>query len=259
MMNIGYDGFNSYVANNFYNKYKNKYKIYTFKSDINNIDKLKAFINKKKISVFIRVGALSRSKCDSYPKKCLSINYTANKRLVDFLKKKKIKLIFLSSSHVYSYSIKKINEKSKINPTNRYAKYKLKSENYIKKNLNNYLIIRIFNIYGKGQPKGYFISDIKEKIKNKQCISINNSYRDFIHVNEVSRFLAFSIFNDLKGVFNLGSGKSYHLADIIKMISSKMKIKFNLLINKKKDKLISDNTLIEKIGFKVKNEKNFSF
>lgn len=168
-------------------------------------------------------------------------------------------MIFLSSSHVYSYSIKKINEKSKINPTNRYAKYKLKSENYIKKNLNNYLIIRIFNIYGKGQPKGYFISDIKEKIKNKQCISINNSYRDFIHVNEVSRFLAFSIFNDLKGIFNLGSGKSYHLADIIKMISIKMKIKFNLLINKKKDKLISDNTLIEKSGFKVKNEKNFSF
>jgi len=170
-----------------------------------------------------------------------------------------VPVFFLSSSHVYSHSIKKINEKSKINPTNRYAKYKHKSENYIKKNLNNYLIIRIFNIYGKGQPKGYFISDIKEKIKNKQCISINNSYRDFIHVNEVSRFLAFSIFNDLKGIFNLGSGKSYHLADIIKMISSKMKIKFNLLINKKKDKLISDNTLIEKSGFKVKNEKNFSF
>ena len=43
------------------------------------------------------------------------------------------------------------------------------------------------------------------------------------------------------------------------MISIKMKIKFNLLINKKNDKLISDNTLIEKSGFKVKNEKNFSF
>ena len=259
MINVGYDGFNSYVAKNFYNKYKSKYKIYKFKSDINNINKLKAFINKKKISLFIRVGALSRSKCDSYPKKCLSINYNANKRLVDFLKKNKIKLIFLSSSHVYSHSIKKINEKSKINPTNRYAKYKLKSENYIKKHLNNYLIIRIFNIYGKQQPKGYFISDIKEKIKNKQSISINNSYRDFIHVDEVSRFLAFSIFKDLKGIFNLGSGKSYHLADIIKIISIKMKIKFNLLINKKKDKLISDNTLIEKSGFKVKNEKNFSF
>ena len=258
-MIIGIDGFNSYVAKNFYNKNKSKYKIYKFKSDINNINKLKDFINKKKINLFIRIAGLSRTKCDIYPKKCLSINYKANQQLVDFLKEKKIKLIFLSSSHVYSHSIKKINEKSKINPTNRYAKYKLKSENYIKKHLNNYLIIRIFNIYGKQQPKGYFISDIKEKIKNKQSISINNSYRDFIHVDEVSRFLAFSIFKDLKGIFNLGSGKSYHLADIIKIISIKMKIKFNLLINKKKDKLISDNTLIEKSGFKVKNEKNFSF
>ena len=259
MVIIGIDGFNSYVAKNFYNKNKSKYKIYKFKSDINNINKLKDFISKKKINLFIRIAGLSRTKCDAYPKKCLSINYKANQQLVDLLKEKKIKLIFLSSSHVYSQSIKKINEKSKINPTNRYAKYKLKSENYIKKHLNNYLIIRIFNIYGKGQPKGYFMSDIKEKIKNKQSISINNSYRDFIHVDEVSRFLDFSIFRNLKGIINLGSGKSYHLANIIKIISMKMKIKFNLLINKKKDKLISDNTLIEKSGFKVKNEKNFSF
>ena len=93
-MKIGYDGFNSYVAKNFYNRYKSKYKIYKFKSDINNINKLKTFINKKKISIFIRVGALSRSKCDSYPKKCLTINYNANKRLVDFLKKKKNKIDF---------------------------------------------------------------------------------------------------------------------------------------------------------------------
>ena len=259
MLIIGIDGFNSYVAKNFYNKYKRKYKIYKFKSDINNINKLKDFINKKKISIFIRVAGLSRTKCDTYPKKCLSTNYNANKYLVDFLKKKKIKLIFLSSSHIYSSSIKKINEKSKINPNNRYAKYKLKSENYINKHLNNYLIIRVFNIYGKQQPKGYFISDIKEKIKNKQSISINNSYRDFIHIDEVSRFLDFSIFKDLNGIFNLGSGKSYKLANIIKIISIKMKIKFNLLINKKNDKLICDNTLVQKSGFKVKNEKNFSF
>jgi hypothetical protein len=48
MMIIGIDGFNSYLAKNFYDKYKNKYKIYKFKSDINNIDKLKIFIIKKK-------------------------------------------------------------------------------------------------------------------------------------------------------------------------------------------------------------------
>ena len=258
MQNIGIDGFNSYVAKNFYNKYKNKYKIHKFKSDINNFDKLKSFIIKKKISVFIRFAGMSRFKCDLNPQKCTSSNYGANKLLVDFLKETKIKLIFISSSHVYANSNKKISEKSKIDPNNRYAKYKLKSENYIKKYLNNYLIIRVFNIYGKYQPKGYFISDIKEKIRNKKNISINNSQRDFIHVDEVSRFLSFSISKNLEGIFNLESGKSYKLANIIMMISNKMKIKCNLLIKKKSDKLVSDNTLIKKNGFKVKNEKNFS-
>ena len=84
---------------------------------------------------------MSRLKCDLNPQKCTSSNYGANKLLVDFLKETKIKLIFISSSHVYANSNKKICEKSKINPNNRYAKYKLKSENYIKKYLNNYLII----------------------------------------------------------------------------------------------------------------------
>jgi len=259
MLKIGIDGFNSYVAKNFYNKYKNKYKIYKFKSDINNIDELKNFINKKKISIFIRFAGMSRFKCDLQPNKCQSSNYVSNKFLVDFLKKKKTKLIFISSSHVYANSNKKINENSKINPISRYAKFKLKSENYINKHLNNYLVIRVFNIYGKCQPKGYFISDIKEKIKNKKNIFINNSQRDFIHVDEVSRFLSFSIIRNLEGTFNLGSGKSYKLANIIMMISNKMKIKCKLLINKKVDKLVSDNTLVKKYGFKVKNEKNFSF
>ena len=42
------DGFNSYLAKNFYNKYKKKYKIIKFKSDINNTNELKKFILKKK-------------------------------------------------------------------------------------------------------------------------------------------------------------------------------------------------------------------
>ena len=58
------DGYNSYVGQNFYNTYKKKYKILKFKSDINNINKLENYINKNKISVFIRFAGLSRSSCE---------------------------------------------------------------------------------------------------------------------------------------------------------------------------------------------------
>ena len=76
------DGFNSYLGKNFYNKYKKKYKIVRFKSDINNIKELENFISKKKISVFIRFAGLSRSNCEKNQKKCFRTNYEANRKRI---------------------------------------------------------------------------------------------------------------------------------------------------------------------------------
>ena len=78
------DGFNSYLAKNFYNKYKKKYKIIKFKSDINNISELINFILKKKVTIYIRFAGLSRSNCEINPKGCYSTNYIANQKLVLF-------------------------------------------------------------------------------------------------------------------------------------------------------------------------------
>ena len=258
MKTVCIDGFNSYLGQNFYNKYKKKYKIIKFKSDINNIKELENFINKKKISVFIRFAGLSRSNCEKNQKKCYRTNYEANKKFVNYLKNKKIKFIFLSTSHVYKSSNKKIDENFEKKPSNIYGKYKLKSENYIRKHLKDFLILRVFNIYGPNQPKGYFFSDMQEKIKNKQKIFINNSFRDFIHVDEVSRFLNFSIKKDLKGILNLGSGKSFSLQKIAKIISKKLNIPCKITRLNKIDKIVSSNSLIRKIGYKIKNEKNFN-
>ena len=131
METIGIDGYNSYIAKKFKSKYRKKHKIYIFKEDINNIQKIKQFINKKKISTYIRCGGLSRSKCENNKIGCKKTNYNANKKLINFLKtKKKIKVIFLSTSHIYKYSKKKIKETSLKKPTNLYGKLKLKSENY---------------------------------------------------------------------------------------------------------------------------------
>ena len=43
--------------------------------------------------------------------------------------------------------------------------------------------------------------DIKEKIKNKQSISINNSYRDFIHVDDVCKIFSLFYFQRFEGNF----------------------------------------------------------
>ena len=57
---------------------------------------------------------------------------------------------------------------------------------------------------------------------------------------------------------NLGSGKSIELKKLVKIIADKLKMSYNLSVNKKKDKLVSNNSLLYKTGFKLKNEKNFN-
>ena len=256
---IGIDGYNSFLGNNFISKYEKSLKIFKFNGDINNIKDIKKFINKKKINIFIRIASLSRSSCEENKIKCYKTNYLANKRLVDYLIKKKIKLIFLSTSHVYKTSNKKLNEKSQTNPQDKYSFYKLKTENYIKNKLHNYLIIRSFNIYGKNQKSGFFIPDIRNKILNSENIIINNSVRDFIKVDDVSRFIKFTIKKNINGIYNLGTGKSISLKELILSISKKLNKKIKLTVNKKKDKLVNDKQSLKKIGFKLKYEKNFNF
>tara|TARA_B100000787_G_scaffold169466_1_gene160726 strand:+ start:407 stop:1189 length:783 start_codon:yes stop_codon:yes gene_type:complete len=253
------DGYNSYLAKNFYNKYKKKYKIFIFKSDINNIKNLKTFIDKKKISIYIRFAALSRSKCENNLIQCYSTNFTANKKLVNLLKFKKIKLLFMSSSHVYSYSNIRISEKSDIKPHNNYGKFKLKTENYIKKNIDDYLIMRIFNIYGKNQPPSFFIPDMISKIKNNEEITINKSIRDFIHVDEVSKIINFSIKKKILGMINVGSGRGLTLKYIVKKIGKYIGIKPRLTENNFSDKIVANISLLNSYGYKQnKNAKYFN-
>ena len=252
------DGFNSYLAKNFYNTYKKKYKILRFKSDINNINDLKTFIDKKKISIYIRFAALSRSKCENNLDQCYSTNFTANKKLVNLLKFKKTKLLFMSSSHVYSYSNKRINEKSDVKPHNNYGKFKLKSENYIKKNLDDYLIMRIFNIYGKNQPSSFFIPDMISKITNNENITINKSIRDFIHVDEVSKIINFTIKKKIFGTINVGSGRGVTLKYIVKNIGKNINIKPRLTENNYSNKIVANISLLKSYGYKQnKNAKYF--
>ena len=75
------------------------------------------------------------------------------------------------------------------------------------------------------------------KLKNNQSITINNSIRDYIHVNEVSKIIYFIIKKNIKETINLGSGLEYKLESIVKNLIKKNKIKkYNVNVKVKKIK-----------------------
>ena len=264
MKHILISGYNSFIGNYFHKKYKKKYKITCYKEDINNISKFKLFTKKKKIDFFIHFAGLSRQQCDIDKKLCIKTNFLSIKNLIKHFNTLKFKpnFIFMSSSHVYKNSINKIKEEHRKKPESLYGKLKLDSENYLKKNYKKYCILRLFNIYGKNQPENFFIPDINKKIKLRKMIRLNQSMRDFIHVNDVAKILNFIIKNDVNDTINIGSGYGRLLSSIVKMISSQNKIKPLIKITSKNGKLIANISKLRSIGYKYKidkiNEKNFN-
>ena len=99
------------------------------------------------------------------------------------------------------------------------------------------------------------------KIKNNKKIIINNSIRDFIHVNEVSKIINFIINKNIKKTINVGSGLEYKLESIIKNLIIKKKIKkYDLTIKNKKDKIVANISLLRKLGYKsIHNDKYINF
>ena len=121
--------------------------------------------------------------------------------------KKKVTLIFVSTSLVYGYSKKTKNEKSKTNPLKSYEKIKLKMEKkYIKSN-KNYLILRFCNIYGGGDKRGIIGLILRAIRKNKNFYFDNiNTYKNFIHINDVVNIIDGLIEKNIKNkILNIGN------------------------------------------------------
>jgi nucleoside-diphosphate-sugar epimerase len=177
--------------------------------------------------------------CNLNPTKCYDLNVKSTQKMLEIARKKDSNFIFLSSSHVYANPIKQpILENSICTPSTHYASSKRMSEilceTYAKTYGLNIQIVRLFSVYGPRSPKSNLIFNIINQIINNSKIILGNTYpkRDFIFVSDVITGLIKILNSKKKGfqVYNLGSGKSISVEDVVKNC---------LIISNKKLKIIS--------------------
>jgi nucleoside-diphosphate-sugar epimerase len=148
-------------------------------------------------------------------------------------------LIYSSSAAVYSYlNKKKIKDIKKKN----YALSKLICENLItdfsKNKKINYVIARIFNMYGCGDNFS-IISKIIKSYKTNHILNIANkgtSIRDFVHVGNVAKTYKSLQNSNFSGVIDVGIGQGYKISDIINKLG---RINFKIKNFKIKEEEIS--------------------
>ena len=126
------------LGNYFYNKYKKKYTIIKYPYRIEKFDKFKNWLKKNRsFDYFIHFAAITKNESKKYKNILNLVNVKSPITILNILKKQKIinlkYFLFISSSHVYGYSKKKIKESKKRVPRNIYGKTKKKVEDYILK------------------------------------------------------------------------------------------------------------------------------
>tara|TARA_A100001011_G_C14296893_1_gene838852 strand:+ start:675 stop:1487 length:813 start_codon:yes stop_codon:yes gene_type:complete len=159
----------------------------------------------------------------------------------------KNKLIYFSSGSVYGdKSITPYDEDSKVFCNDPYSKLKLINEKTVLK--NGGMVLRLSNVIGKGMHKKNVLGHIKKFIDNKnQDLTILNttSIRDYIHVNDVSKFIELVILSGRtkNTIYNVGSGFGTSVHEIINTLNTKFDHKFEKIIETKKIDDLSCNIL----------------
>ncbi len=189
---------------------------------IENNDFFETIKNPKSIDILYHLAAITFVPLSwEKPAEFIKVNVLGTTNVLEFCRVNDIKLIFVSS---YAYGIPQylpIDENHPVLSVNPYALSKNMGEklcDFYGKNYDlKYNIIRPFNIFGSLKNKKMLIPEIIEQITLEKTIKVKDlePKRDYVFINDVLDFLVYSKSKFTNDIYNLGSGVSYSVEEII--------------------------------------------
>ena len=235
----------------------------------------------KKIDVVIHLAALiSIPYSYSSPKSFIKVNIEGTHNVLEASRKNNVKkIIHTSTSEVYgSAQYSPIDERHPLNPQSPYAASKVSADcialSYYKSFGLPVTILRPFNTFGPRQSSRAVIpAIISQLILNNEKLKVGNidTKRDFTYVSDtVSGYIsAIETKKNIYGeVFNLGTGKTFKIKDVISEVCKILQIKPKLIRDRKRFRptksevklLLSNNKKARKIlGWKPKYTNKIGF
>jgi len=233
---VGVDNESSLAHDQFYYNPKASY-VLKKEADISTEKPWKALANHKFDYVF-HMGAECRiQQCIENPALCISTNVLGTVKTLEYAASTGAKrLVFSSTSSIYSgcdYATDENEEPICINP---YASTKLSGEVFCKQySMTTELdtvVLRYFNVYGERQPiRGSYapvIGVFQRQLAEKTAFTIvgdGEQRRDFVNVKDVCRANVLAATNEEytqrynAEVFNIGTGVNYSVNQVANMVS----------------------------------------
>lgn len=161
----------------------------------------------------------------SNPSAFIKCNLMGTIFALDYCKRNKARLVFISSYLYGNPEVLPIPETAPLTASNPYGFSKKLAEEacqfYSDKFDVNIVILRPFNVYGPGQPLDFLIPSIIQQVIIGGDVRVKDiePKRDYVYVSDLVQAILKAI--HWKGkfhIFNIGSGVSYSVENLIQMI-----------------------------------------
>lgn len=149
------------------------------------------------------------------------------------------RILYFSSQEIYGHGTPPFSEKDSLKPPSVYSVTKVTGEYLCKLYKDLYAlpftIFRMANVYGPNQnPARLIPTAISNALKNTDIrIASGSNKRDYIFINDVLEVIHLSLHtnNAANDTFNIGSGASHSVTDVVDIVVKLTKSASHVLIN----------------------------
>ena len=180
------------------------------------------------IDAVIHLAAMaSPNECLSNPAMAYGVNVHGTSNVLDMaVRSGAKKVVFSSSAHVYDIPPRFMptDETHPLRLNNVYTTTKILGEQLCQLYWENhgllYTTLRLFNTYGVGQARGFFIPDMIAKAKRGAfTLGSANVTKDWVYIDDVAEAFVRAVETPFVGPINIGTGKQTDLGFIATRIA----------------------------------------
>ena len=236
--------------------------------DILNKELVDSIINETKPNYLINLAAISSVGVSwNIPGKTVEVNVVGTLNILDSIRENhpNCKVLLIGSSEEYESKNTPLKESDKINSNNPYGISKVMQEKFAKLYKEKYglniVCTRSFNHTGIGQMDKFVIPSFCKQVAEidktnkpgKIYVGNLSAYRDISDVKDIVKVYKKLLENETNElVYNVGSGKTYKIEDLLKYIVSLSSQEIEIVVDKEKIRPVDtpyiccDNTKISK-------------
>ena len=211
-------------------------------------DVRKPFKHDGPVDVVIHLAGRWRARNGGPERSVYDINILGALNALEFCRGKGAKCIMMSTCGVYGNPRENpVKEGAETNPFNAYTRSKVIAEElcrgYAEDHGVSAIILRLFNSYGARQQPQFLIPSIVDAIRRDKRLELHdpNLRRDYVHIDDVVRAIVKAVeYETAFELFNIGSGKSYSVQEVVNMIEKLMGKRLDHVFDKTKDVLIKN-------------------